>query len=463
MSEHLAVVRAATAVIPSQLPAFLQTPEAIAEAERFNAAVSGGITSGGFPQLTLGGGKFHIEDSSVEPRKQLVTYDQGGVAVPAMQLEMVIVGGNPFLSKVFYLKDWQEGDSAEPDCSSDNSITPDAHIASPQSAACATCRQNEWGSKVNKTTGKEAKACSDSKRLVLLSVHNLDFKALGLKVPAASLKEFGAYVRTLDRPGISIPLNAVVTRLMFDPTVTFPKLKFSFVRMLTEAEYRKVVERSTSEEVKRIETPARAARSLPQLAAPQAAPQQAPAPAALPAPAPVAPPPVVLAPAPVAAPPAPANVEGLVAPQAPTFALSTPPVAEPPANTPVEPAYPPHVVAAVQAAGGFGSENGKKVLYALMPDQAPQPEKRTRAKKADTPPAAGPGVQFAAPPAIAPAPAPAAPPAPTFAAPPPPVAEAPAAPAPSFASAPAANTVQPGSSQADALSAMLADVLKGAK
>ena len=442
----------AVAVIPTQLPAFLQTPEAIAAAERFNASVSGGITSGGFPQLTLGGGKFHIEDSSVEPHKQLVTYDQGGVAVPAMQLETVIVGGNPYISKVFYLKEWQEGDNAEPDCSSDNSITPDAHIANPQSAACATCRQNEWGSKINKQSGKEVKACGDSKRLVILSVHDLNFKALGLKIPAASLKEFGAYMRTLDRPGISIPLNAVVTRLMFDPTVTFPKLKFSFVRMLTEAEYAKVIERSSSEEVKRIETPARAARPLPQLAAPQPAPQlAAPAPAA-PQPAPVAPPPPPVAapqPAPVAPPPA-----ALAAPPAPTFAPAPPPVAE----APSAPAYPPHVVVAVEASGGFESENGKKVLYALMPELAPAPEKRTRAKKADTPPAAGPGAQFAPPPPIAAAPA--APAAPSFAAPAPPVAEAPTAPVPSFASAPAANTVQPGSSQADALTAMLADILK---
>jgi len=428
----------ALAPVAMNVPDFLRTPELAAAAARFNAAVSGGIKVGGFARLGIKGGKFFIVDSTQEPKERLITVktDQGDL--PAMALDVVIVGGNPGVSKVFYAKKWEAGDDSDPDCSSDNGITPDAHVATPQSNACAGCPKNQWGSKITED-GKEAKACADNKRIALLPVADLKFKPLGLQIPPASLKEFGVFTRSLDRAGAQIPIYAVICRITFDPTVSYPRLKFTYAGFLTQEQFTAVQGRLAGDDVAAIVMPVR----------PAAAPLALPAPTA---PA-LAAPPVIQQP--VAAPPA--------QPAAPAVSFGAPPAPAPqpapvfvpppaPPAPPAAPEYPAHVVAAVTAAGGFDSPVGQAVLAAMMPGAvggaAPAAEapKRTRGRPAKTETAAAPATaSFGGTPAVQPAeqaPAPAA----TFAAPPAaPVQQAPApaaAPAASFAVAPPQNTGQ---------------------
>lgn len=412
----------ALATIPD-LPSYLQVGSEAARAR--NLAAMGGIKAGGFPRISIGGAKFHLIDGD---DKTLLT-DPNNPDLPAMQLEVVVVGFNPGVSKTFYKGKWAEGDAGEPDCSSDDGITPDPHVATPQCTNCASCPQNAWGSKISEQ-GKEIKACSDNKRLVILPVNDLDeSKAIALTITPASLKPWAEFVRALDGKGVEI--STCVTKLQFDPSVTFPRLQFKFGRYLTPEELAIARERESGDDVRLIASPRKSApqapRAIPQTSAPAAAPAPAPAPSA-----PVAPPPPPAAAAP-AAPSTPAWAEGIAdsivaaitavgGPDTPggkaLYEQFKPKVAAPEPVVPVDPyaGLPAHVKPAVEAAGGLESDGGKAVFAALAGGAAPAAQAEAPAKPKRGRPATK----------TADAPAPAATPA----------QQAPAAPAQSFAAAP---------------------------
>lgn len=318
----------AVAIIPQnlQLPAHLQTPEMVAAIAAANAAAAGGIKAGGFPRISIKGGKFHIVKGG-ETATLLQPAQPGQPQLPLMCLEVVIVASNPQLSKKLYLGDYTPGDDKEPDCSSDNGIAPDTHIAAPQHSNCAQCKQNQWGSKISKSSGKEVKACSDEKRLAVLP-GDLTGEAMGFTITPSALGDWGKYVRALTDRGISV--NAIVTNLTFDPTASHPKVLFSFNRFLGAEEFVKAQSRAADDDVKAIVQPVRQVALPPpppavatpttQVSAPTT---QVSAPTtvvatgfgntAVPAQevAPVAP----LAPAPVTQPAAPSSVPAGVAPQ----------------------------------------------------------------------------------------------------------------------------------------------------
>lgn len=274
----------ALSTIPTgALPAHLTTPDAAAAIAAANAAAAGGIKIGGFPRISIAGGKFH-EVEGGEKRTYMAPTAPGQPAIPLMCLEAVIVAANPAITKTYYPGKFKDGDDSEPACSSDNGLTPDSHIASPQHTACATCPQNQWGSKISESSGKEIKACSDSKRLVIIPAGDLGYEALALSVTASALKEWGAYAKALTAKGV--PINGVVTNITFDANASYPKLMFSFGRFLNEAEYAQVLARVKGEDVQNIVSPTRA-DATPRIAPPAAA-APAPAPAPQPAPAPVA-------------------------------------------------------------------------------------------------------------------------------------------------------------------------------
>jgi hypothetical protein len=250
----------------TQLPAHLQG--ASAQSLALNDAALGGIKSGGFPSISIKGAKFHIKDPAAENPfvTIMVTMQDGVTQMPAPYLDLVVIAANPALSKKFYDGPYDDSaDDKSPDCSSEDGLAPDAHITSPVSASCALCPKNAWGSKIT-PQGKETKACSDSKRLVIIPSAALDFKALALDITPAALKEYGAYVRTLSAR--NIPIIGVVTRVTFDPTAAFPKLKFDFQRFLSAEEFTQVQARIDSDEVRNIVAPKRVVPIQPALPAP---------------------------------------------------------------------------------------------------------------------------------------------------------------------------------------------------
>ncbi|MBK8773063.1 MAG: hypothetical protein IPM06_21900 [Rhizobiales bacterium] len=256
----------AVSIVPSnlQLPAHLQSPDIAAAIAAANAAATGGVRSGGFPSIGIKANKFSIKDGDETTVLMMAPAAAGQPPLPMMCLEIVVVDANPALSHTFFEDEYVEGEHLEPTCRSANGVTPDADVVAKQNPVCATCPQYAWGSKISKLTGKPVRACGDSKQLAVLPANDLNFKMLGLAVKAGSLKNWGSYVSALSGRGYGIA--TLVTNVTFDQTAN-GVLQFSFNRFLTEAEFIRVNERKTGDDVRLITAQSRGA-AVPALAAP---------------------------------------------------------------------------------------------------------------------------------------------------------------------------------------------------
>jgi len=97
---------------------------------------------------------------------------------PRSSIEVVILKASGNLAKIFYESGYVEGSTAQPDCWSSNGVTPDANAPNKQHSACATCKQNAFGSRIT-PAGKQGKACSDSKRLAIVPLEDIDNEVFG--------------------------------------------------------------------------------------------------------------------------------------------------------------------------------------------------------------------------------------------------------------------------------------------
>ncbi|TDN70484.1 hypothetical protein [Paraburkholderia sp. BL10I2N1] len=170
---------------------------------------------------------------------------------PATYVDVVIIKANPKKSKVWYANGWQDGvENGKPDCSSRDSEKPDADCEAPQSKLCATCKHNQWGSKINeKGVATKGKACQDTIRLAISTPDRLNDPHL-VRVPPASIKAAGEYGEMLQKRGV--PLESVVTRLSFDPEEATPKIMFKAIGFLDEKEFAEAHEIADSELVESI-------------------------------------------------------------------------------------------------------------------------------------------------------------------------------------------------------------------
>lgn len=262
--------------------------------------LSGGIT-GGYGMLRIRGKVWAIHYRDQE--QQLMRADGDG---PMGSVEMVILKANPHLSKTWYENGWDENSTNPPDCSSANGVVPDNGVPKKQSATCATCPRNQWGTAAN---GGKGKACGDHRRLAIVPSADIPNEAFGgpmlLRCPAASLQDLAAFDAKYKQAGY--PYFSLVVKVSFDPKESYPKLVFTAVRPLTESEGALVMALRGSDAVARViaDAPPPQATALPAPAqqealfeqapnnAPvastvaQAAPAAAPTPAAAPAVAPV--------------------------------------------------------------------------------------------------------------------------------------------------------------------------------
>jgi hypothetical protein len=209
---------------------------------------------------------------------------------PRASIEVVILKGTSHLSKIYYENGYVEGSTAQPDCWSSNGVTPDAAATKKQHSACATCKQNAFGSRIT-PAGKQGKACSDSKRLAIVPLEDLDNEVYGgpmlLRVPAASLGDLATFGTKMQALGY--PYNSIGVRISFDTKEAYPKFVFSAIRPLTDEEAQKVLGYQTDPRVSRILNESSDYANAPAEAPAQAFEQvfeQPPAPKAAPAPAP---------------------------------------------------------------------------------------------------------------------------------------------------------------------------------
>lgn len=208
------------AIVPAniQVPAHLQSrlgkPSAMA------AALMSGLSAGGYPRISIRGARFRLVDGETE------------TVLPTLSLETVIVGANPRLSKFFYEGAYDpDAKDTKPTCFSLNGITPDAQAAAPQCENCAQCPMNAWGSKIT-PAGKQSKACSDNKRLAVVSADDPEGPIYLLTVTPAALKNLASYQKELAVRGI--PPEVVKTVVEFDTNAQFPLLTFRFGGFLDE-------------------------------------------------------------------------------------------------------------------------------------------------------------------------------------------------------------------------------------
>jgi hypothetical protein len=161
---------------------------------------------------------------------------------PRNSIEVVLVKASPAISKIFYRSGYVDGSNAAPDCWSGNGVTPAAGVQQKVHPTCADCPMNAWGSRISEA-GKPGKACSDSRRVAIVPIQDMDNELFGgpmlLRIPAASLKDLKGYADLMNT--YQFPVYAVVTKVSFDPKEAFPKFVFQAVRPLNEAEAQKVL------------------------------------------------------------------------------------------------------------------------------------------------------------------------------------------------------------------------------
>lgn len=225
-------------LLNQQFPAYLQqkSPEDLV---RFNQEAAAGTLGNAVNRISLKQSRFRLI--------------KNGSEVAVLQnsfLDVVILRASTVLSKTFYEKQYNPGQEPEaPDCYSEDGVRPAADSKKKQHANCAECPQNQWGSKKNPLTQADIKACADSKRVSIVPHNQLGSEPFQLAIPAASMRDFGAYMNKLST--VSAPYNAVVTRVAFDTEASYPKLLFTAVRYLTKDEYDVVNARFEEEDVKR--------------------------------------------------------------------------------------------------------------------------------------------------------------------------------------------------------------------
>lgn len=168
-------------------------------------------------------------------------------------IEVVIIKASGVKSKIWYKDGYVEGSSAAPDCFSTNGVTPDAQSKNRQHNVCASCPMEAWGSRVT-AAGKAGKACSDSKRIVVVPLSDLRNETYGgpmlLRIPAASLDALAQFGNKL--ASLGYPYNSVAVRIGFDVAEAYPKFVFSAIRPLTDAEADVVLEMQNDPQVGRI-------------------------------------------------------------------------------------------------------------------------------------------------------------------------------------------------------------------
>lgn len=272
----------ANASLPAHLAAAIGRPSSVM------AAALTGLSTGSALRLVANQGRFRIKDGSTE------------TVLPDLYLDVVIVGALPGVTKSFYVTAYKPGDEKEnkqPDCSSLLGDVPDSNVPNKQSTNCAACPQNQWGSKIS-PSGKEIKACSDYRRIALVSTDDPE-TVYQANIPPASIKAWGKYIKELSMRGVDVTM--VVTRLSLQEH----EWVFNFAGFTNAETFeatRPLLDSSTVNEVLgtlgRTSAPALAApASAPALAAPTPV-QVAPAPAPAPAPVQVAPAPATEAEAP---------------------------------------------------------------------------------------------------------------------------------------------------------------------
>lgn len=214
-----------------KLPSYLQ--DMTEKVEESLGLISTGVS---VPRISIRGRQFRFVVDGEEISKQ------------TEPINVIILGVEPDkgMAKTFYASGYQPGSTDPPDCSSWNGVTPDTWVDNPQADYCANCEQNVWGS-ATALSGKKAKACKDSKRLMVVDTKDIKGRIFIFNVTIASLKALSEYGKFL--VSNNVPMAVAVTQVAFIDA-EFPQVEFNFGGILNKEVGTTMLSRSEEKEWK---------------------------------------------------------------------------------------------------------------------------------------------------------------------------------------------------------------------
>jgi hypothetical protein len=185
-------------------------------------ALGEAVTEGGFSSIRYRGKRWSLQHAG--HNYPFIRPDDNS---PLTYLDVIIVGQQPKVSKVYFPGEFDEDSATGPVCSSIHGDRPDPGVP-----------HYGWTTLARGGRGKE---CQDHIRLAVLLLPALTKKMLGsplrepvfFKVPPGSLTAFKAYGAELKDEGY--PPFGVVTRISFHDDKLF-QIVFEGVKVLTETE-----------------------------------------------------------------------------------------------------------------------------------------------------------------------------------------------------------------------------------
>ncbi|NOQ51049.1 MAG: hypothetical protein GQ578_02360 [Desulfuromonadaceae bacterium] len=231
----------------AEIPEYILNPEL---AKQANEDAAAGISTGYAARIKLNGKAFVLVDGNgnetpVLPGDMVLAPD-GQNYMP-----IIVLRAKKEIQKAFYLEAYNPGEEGKaPDCFSNDGVSPDQTAPAKQCDSCAACPMNAFGSgKDQSGNATKGKACSDSKILAVfvpkIGVHKL-------KLPPASLQNWGLFVKQLTARGI--PVGNIKTLVGFDTTAPHPVVTFQFGGFVQEGLLPKLADMAQSPEAEEIAT-----------------------------------------------------------------------------------------------------------------------------------------------------------------------------------------------------------------
>lgn len=238
----------------AELPAHIINTELARQA---NEAAAAGISTGFPARIKMSGKQFVLVDGNGDekpiPMGKLFKGPDDN-----LYLRTVVLAAKPELQKRWYATKFDPSKEGQaPDCFSNDGVTPDASIPTPQCASCVNCPHNAFGSAVG-ADGKagNGKACTDNKIIATfippLAKGEASPGVHELKITPASLKNWALYVKALTNKGI--PVGNVFTLVRFVDEATFPVMTFQYGGALPEASVNQLAALAQEQETQDIVT-----------------------------------------------------------------------------------------------------------------------------------------------------------------------------------------------------------------
>lgn len=198
----------------NEVPAHILARAGLVNTDKYTAGI--GTQRG--PHITTKGNNFgyvgpdNIAKAPLNMQGQGLYDPQRGVYI-----DIVLVDAAEAKSKVYYEKGFQDGESAPPDCWSNDGLEPDRSIMEPVNDTCYGCPKDIFGSSINQVTGAKGKACSDRKRLAVLNLYDIQGPVYEFSISPSNLTKWAGYAAEMASrvPG---GVETIVTRVFVDRT-----------------------------------------------------------------------------------------------------------------------------------------------------------------------------------------------------------------------------------------------------